>query len=72
MKINSYLLNEIVEHLTLSDFFKMKLISTSMKQKLDSIQHLVLKREAFKTFCPHLFLEENPFRYVTTTIANVI
>lgn len=54
-KLMKYLLNEIIECLTLSDFFKLKQLSKTIKSKLDSTQHLVLKREAFNTFCPHLF-----------------
>jgi hypothetical protein len=61
-KIMKYLLNEIIEYLTLSDFFSLKQLSKTIKNRLDSTQHLVLKREAFSTFCPHLFKEDNPFR----------
>jgi hypothetical protein len=63
-RLMKYLLNEIIEFLTLSEYFKLKQSSKALKAKLDSTQHLVLKREAFTVFCPHLFSDDNPFRYV--------
>jgi hypothetical protein len=65
-KLMKYLLNEIIQCLTLSDFFKLKQLSRTIKSRLDDTQHLVLKVEAFNTFSPHLFKEDSPFRYVDT------
>ena len=61
-KIMKNLYNEIIEYLDLVDFFRLKQTSKAMKDKLESTQHLVMKREAFNLFCAHLYQPDNHFR----------
>ncbi len=52
---------EITKYLSLAEYFKIKQLSSEIKQKLDQTQQLVFKREAFNTFCPLLFTVNNPY-----------
>lgn len=60
-KLPNIIYFEILDHLTLSEFFRVKFLNSRIRKSLEDCQPRVFKREAFKTFFPILFDAPNPF-----------
>ena len=59
--LNKNLFGELLSHLSLSDIFRLKTASSSLRLKIEQVQPLVLKRETLRVFSPHLLNASSPF-----------